>query len=139
MGFGLVNRFTGHLYTPLVTTSNYNTIANPYILQITRAHTKSSQFAFTSRFLVMNLNNGHSSASALTSLLSGEYPANELTLWLCPLLITSQHGPCRNTLFPLLQSNCCIIKNLLPSNGNVFTELLPRNRICTSAHLTIIA
>jgi hypothetical protein len=37
-------------------------------------HKMSSQPAFTSRFLVMDLNNGDSSASVLTSLLSGEYP-----------------------------------------------------------------
>jgi hypothetical protein len=74
-----VNRFICHLYTSLVTTSNYNSVANPNILQITRAHAKSSQFALTSRFLVMDLNNGDFSASVLTTLMSGEYAATELS------------------------------------------------------------
>jgi hypothetical protein len=38
---------------------------------------KSSQFAFTSRFLVKYPNNEDSPASVLTSLMSGEYPATE--------------------------------------------------------------
>jgi hypothetical protein len=54
---------------------------------------------------------------------STRLPINLLFL----LLITSQHGPRRNTPFPLLWSNCCVIRSLLPSNGNVFTEPLPRN------------
>jgi hypothetical protein len=41
--------------------------------------TISSFFAFASCFLVTNLNNKDSPASVLTSLLSGEYPATELT------------------------------------------------------------
>jgi hypothetical protein len=65
-----VNRFTGHLYTPLVTTSNYNAIANPHTLQITITHASSSQFGFTSRVLVTDINNGDSSASVLSLLLS---------------------------------------------------------------------
>jgi hypothetical protein len=32
-------------------------------------------------------------------------------------LITSWHGPHRKHSFPLVSSSCCIIKNLLPSNG----------------------
>jgi hypothetical protein len=66
------------IHTPLVTTGNDNGVANPHTLQIARAHSKSSQFAFTRRFLVTDLNNGDSSASVLTSLLPGEYPATEL-------------------------------------------------------------
>jgi hypothetical protein len=74
-----VNTFIGHLYTLLGTTCNCNAIAKLSTLQITRAHAKSSQFAFTSRFLVTDLNNENSSASVLTSLLSGEYLAAQLT------------------------------------------------------------
>jgi hypothetical protein len=48
-------------------------------VQTTRAHAKSSQFAFTSRFLVTNRSIGVSSASVVTPLLSGEYPTTELT------------------------------------------------------------
>jgi hypothetical protein len=39
----------------------------------------SSQFAFTNRFLLTEPNNKDSSPSVLTSLLFGEYPANELS------------------------------------------------------------
>jgi hypothetical protein len=45
-------------YLRRVTTSNYSAIANSYTLQFTTAHTKSSQFVFTSRFLLMDPNNG---------------------------------------------------------------------------------
>jgi hypothetical protein len=41
-------------------------------------HAKSSQFDFTGRFLVTDLNNESFPAYVLTSLFSGEYPANEL-------------------------------------------------------------
>jgi hypothetical protein len=68
-GFGLVIWFIYHLQT--VTTSNYGAIANIHNLQIPRAHAKSSQSDFTSRFLVTGLNNEDSSASALTSLPDG--------------------------------------------------------------------
>jgi hypothetical protein len=40
---------------------------------------KSFQFAFTSCFLVTDLDNEDSAASVVMSLLSGEYPATELT------------------------------------------------------------
>jgi hypothetical protein len=70
--------FIDYLYTPLRTTSNYIATANLHTLQ-SLGHAKSSQFAFTSRFLVTDLNNGDSSASMLTSLLSGEYLATELS------------------------------------------------------------
>jgi hypothetical protein len=66
-------------YTQLATKNNHNALANPHTLQITRAHAKSSQFAYTtSRFLLTDLNSGDSSASVLTSLLSDEYPTTQL-------------------------------------------------------------
>jgi hypothetical protein len=68
----LVARIIDHLYKQLITTSNYTVIDNPHTLQITRSQAMSSQSAFTSRFLVTDLNNGDSSASALTSLPSGD-------------------------------------------------------------------
>jgi hypothetical protein len=70
-GFGLVIGFTEHLYTQPVTTNNCRAIAKLHTLQITVAHAKSSQSAFTSRFLVAVLNNGDSSASVSTSLPAG--------------------------------------------------------------------
>jgi hypothetical protein len=57
-----MNRFIDHLYTRLGTTSTYNAVADLHTLQISRAHAKSSQSAFTSRFLVTDLNNGDYSA-----------------------------------------------------------------------------
>jgi hypothetical protein len=54
-GSGLVTGFLDHLYTQIVTTCNYSVIANLHNLQITRAHAKSSQSAFTSRFLVTEI------------------------------------------------------------------------------------
>jgi hypothetical protein len=80
MGFWLEIGFIYHLR--IVTTSNYNTIANLHTLQITTAHAKPSQFSFTSRFLVTDLNKWDSSASVFKSLLSGEYPTIELLLQL---------------------------------------------------------
>jgi hypothetical protein len=68
MGFGLVNGFIDHFFAQPVTTTTYSAITNLHTLQITRGQAKFSQSAFTSRFLVMDLNNGDSSASMLTSL-----------------------------------------------------------------------
>jgi hypothetical protein len=56
---------------------HYKTIADFRTLQ--SLHAKSSQSAFTSRFLVKDLNNEDSPACVLMSLLSSEYPATELT------------------------------------------------------------
>jgi hypothetical protein len=66
-----MNAFIDHLYTRLVSTSNYSAIDELHTLQITRAHANSSQSAFTSLFLVMDLSNRDSSASVLTSLTVG--------------------------------------------------------------------
>jgi hypothetical protein len=64
----LVIGFIGHLYTPVGTTSNYNTIAD---FHTTNHSTLSSQSDFTIRYLVTNLNNEISPASMYTSLLAG--------------------------------------------------------------------
>jgi hypothetical protein len=60
-----------HLYTQLGPTSNYSAIADLHTLQITRAHAKSSPFAFTSRFLVTAPNKRYFSASVPTSFTVG--------------------------------------------------------------------
>jgi hypothetical protein len=65
-GFGLGIGFIDYFNIQLVTKNDAVTELNT--LQITRAHAKSSQSAFTSRFLVTDINNGDSSASVLTSL-----------------------------------------------------------------------
>jgi hypothetical protein len=71
MGFGLKIGFIDHFNTQLVTTINYNGITDLHTLQITTAHAKSIQSAFSSCFPVTGLNNGDSSASVLTSLSTG--------------------------------------------------------------------
>jgi hypothetical protein len=96
----------------IITTSNYNAFSNFHTLQITRAHDKPSQSAFTSCFLVMDINIGDSLASVLTSLLAGKYPTTELLLQTF-LVITSRHGLLRKVI-----RHCCnsklLVKNLLP-------------------------
>jgi hypothetical protein len=51
----LVIGFIDHLQ--MVTKSNYNAVTNSYTRLLTTAHTKSSQFVFTSRSLVTDPNN----------------------------------------------------------------------------------
>jgi hypothetical protein len=85
MGSGLVIGFIEHLYTQLITASKYSAITNLRTLEITRAYAKSSQSAFTSSFLVMQLNSGDSSAYVLTLLLSPEYPMTDSLLQLSHL------------------------------------------------------
>jgi hypothetical protein len=60
-----------------VSIQHWNAIANHHTLQITIAHAKPSQSAFTSRFPVTDLNTGDST-SVLTSLLPGECPTTAL-------------------------------------------------------------
>jgi hypothetical protein len=79
-----VTRFNDHIYTQTVATSSYKAIVNLHTLQITRAHVKSSQSAFSSRFLITHLNNGDTSSSVLKSLLSSEYSTTELSSKLRP-------------------------------------------------------
>jgi hypothetical protein len=69
MAFGLTIGFTDHLQ--IVSTINYSASAYLYTLHVSRAQAKSSQSAFTSRFLVTDLNNGDFLASVLTSLPPG--------------------------------------------------------------------
>jgi hypothetical protein len=72
-GCGLANIFINHLHIPLGITSTYNATTN--------LHVKSSPACsvFTSRCLVTALNNGNSTASVLTSLLSGQCPTTEVS------------------------------------------------------------
>jgi hypothetical protein len=82
--FGLGIGCIEHL--KIVTTGNYNTLANSCTRLLTKAHTKSSQFVFTSRFLVTD-------------------PNNVLYLQLnCILfpLITPRHGPRNKIPFPFV-------------------------------------
>jgi hypothetical protein len=124
----------------LLTPHDY-TVADLNTLQITTAYAKPSQSAFISHFAETDLNDEDSSASVLTSLLSGEHPTAKLNSILVPL-ITRQHEPCKkhhlqqllvvvrglvatgtHLFVKVLLSNSCIyllIKNLLPSSGCCF-------------------
>jgi hypothetical protein len=93
-----------------------------------------ARYIFISRSLATASYSGDSSASRAEVLTSQPSMQNWTILnWLCSMLITSRHGPRRNTPFSLLQSNCCIIKNL-PSNENVFTEQLHNNGRCLQSN-----
>jgi hypothetical protein len=94
--------FIDHLCTQLVSTSNYSAITDLHISQITRARTKSSQSAFTSCFLVADLNNGDSSASVFMSL-----SATELIVP-TGLVVTSRHGPHRKHHSSLIAAGTCL-------------------------------
>jgi hypothetical protein len=65
MGFGLVNRFIDHLYTPLGTTSNYSAITDLHTPQFITARTKSfpAYCVSNSRSLATASSSGDSSAS----------------------------------------------------------------------------
>jgi hypothetical protein len=89
--FGLEMGFIDHLQ--VVTTKNYNTVYNFHSSQITTAHPKSFQSAFTSLFPVTDLNNGDSSASVLMLLLSVKYPTTQLLLQLANLQAGSHLTP----------------------------------------------
>jgi hypothetical protein len=69
-----------------------------------------------------------------TQILSSQTPEQNYQL-----ILSLGMGHVENTAVPLLQSNCCIIKNLLPSNGNVFTEPLHRNGPDIIANLAVVA
>jgi hypothetical protein len=80
MGFGLVNGFTDHFNTQLVTTPNFSAVTDLYTLQITVTHAKSfvARSVFTSSSLVTASNNGYASASGLKSSLNGGSLLTEL-------------------------------------------------------------
>jgi hypothetical protein len=74
-GFGLVNGFVDHLYTPLGITSSYNATANLHNSQITTAPAKPfpACCVFISRFLATASNSGDYSASR-SQVLSSQTP-----------------------------------------------------------------
>jgi hypothetical protein len=86
-----VTRFTDHVHTRLGTTSNYSATANLHNSQITTAPAKPfpACCVFTSSSLATASNSGDSSASRSQVLSSFSYQL------ICPLLITSLHGPHR--------------------------------------------
>jgi hypothetical protein len=127
-----VNRFIDHLYTRLGTKNNYSSTANLHNSQIITTPAKCA--VFTSHSLTTVSNSEGSSASRVQVLSSQPSVQNWKLHQLCPLLIISRHGPHRKHSSSTVASKCCIINNLLPSNGNVFTEPLPRNGRCLQSH-----
>jgi hypothetical protein len=130
-----MKRFIDNSYTWLGTTSD---TASPLISTI---HESSQQplslspacCVSPSRSLETASNNGDCSLHALRSSLHS-LPCKTLLKWLCLFLIKSRNGPHRKHSSSVAVSNCCIIKNLLPGNRNVFTEHLPRNGRCLQSH-----
>jgi hypothetical protein len=137
MGFGLVIGFIDHLYTKLRTMSSYSTTTNLHNVQIT-APTK--HFSILLCFLQPFPGNGFWQWRFFSFMLSGPlFTASHAELnwtpnYLCPLLITSRHRRHTKHSSSTVVSYCCIINNLLPSNRNVFTELLPRNCHCLQSY-----
>jgi hypothetical protein len=122
----LVNRFIDHLQ--VVTTDNYNTIAN--------IHTKSSQSTLTSFYLATALSNGCSTRHFRCSLVNTPQLNPELHCSAsCLEDITHPHGPhrkyspyCLRDMFTApLPSNWRPIVARFSCRGNVFTESLPSN------------
>jgi hypothetical protein len=107
--FGLVIGFIDHLQIVII--SNYNAFANSYVRLLTTTHTRSSQFVFTTRFLVTDPNNficlfsyRLTSASQWTHRQTGHlttpsYFSHWLNSTYCSFqifpLIISRHGPHR--------------------------------------------
>jgi hypothetical protein len=98
-GVWLVNGFTDHLYTQVITVPLLiSTINKP---QITTAPAKPfPAYVFTSRSLATAFNSGNSSASR-SQVLSSQPPVqNCLPTDFFPLLITFRHGPRGNAPLP---------------------------------------
>jgi hypothetical protein len=141
-GFGLLIGFIEHLQ--IVTASNYSTVADSHILQITTARTKSFQFALSSPVVDWGRIPIISSASVLNSYLLATVPqithcpnsrfSNNYLNSRLVLLITSRHGPRRkhrtSVAFQLLFSeprgkhHNSVVWRPLPSNGRCTVDNL---------------
>jgi hypothetical protein len=73
--------------------------------------------------------------SSRDQVLSSQTPVQNYQLTLSLACNISRHGPHRKHSSSIVAMNCSIIKNLMPSNGNVFTEPLLRNGRCLQSHL----
>jgi hypothetical protein len=136
-GSGLETALIDHLQ--IVTANYYNTVTNFHTFQITTAHAKSFQSAFTNRFPVMDLPL-HWPTLLFMDSLTTDYWQLSVDNWPTSkvvLVVTSQHRPCRKHHSLLycfvsmwtclyakaISSNVCIyllIKNLLPSSECCF-------------------
>jgi hypothetical protein len=116
-----VNGFIDDLYTPLGTTSNQSAVTDLHTIHIATAHAKpQSVIVSPNRFLVTDLNNGDSSASLPTSVLSGEYSTAELNAP-AVMVTTSLRGSHIQKLYFCVHVRC---------RGNMLTKPLPRNGRC---------
>jgi hypothetical protein len=126
-----VNRF---YCLQVITKNNYNTIAIS-TLYSSLEHTVQCSQSVTRRFLVtapaMAIPNSSSSPLFRDS-------CTELSTDFVPRLLHLGMDHTENAVLPLLQSNCYIVKNLLPSNRNMFPKLLHRKGSGISAHLAVI-
>jgi hypothetical protein len=135
-GSGLETGFIDHLQ--VITTNDYNNIANFHTLQITTAHAKSFQSAFTSRFPVTDLPL-HQLSLLFTDSLITDYWQLSVDNWLTSkfvFVITSRHGPCRkhhSLLYSFVSMQTCLFAKALPSNVCIYLlikNLLPSRKCC---------
>jgi hypothetical protein len=118
-------------YLQVLITNNSNGITDFHTSQIITP--KSSQFAFTSHFLVTDINNEDSSASVLTLLLPSKYPTNEvnsldLGSWLYRLGVNPTENTASNSFSIDVMGSCPAIARIsltyywpLPSNASFFS------------------
>jgi hypothetical protein len=134
-GYGLVNGFTDHLYTQLVTTSNYSATGNLHNSQITTAPAKPFPdcCVFTTHSLECLLTVEILQLHTLTSSCHRRLCRTQLsyTAISFQLLLQSSNDWLPQSHFSRCMHNQC--------HGNVFTKPLPRNGSDITIHLTIIA
>jgi hypothetical protein len=102
-GFGLVNGFTEHIYTPLGNTRNYSATANLHTSQIAAAHTKHfPAYCLNQPFPGNGFHNGDFSASRAQAL-----PSPTLFRTACQLnwIAISSQPPLRSSTKPRLTYN----------------------------------
>jgi hypothetical protein len=122
--YGLVNWIYLNTYTHDSELQGITALSLISILYKSLAHAKSSQFTFSSRFIVTDPNSGDSPGSVLTSLLSGEYPATEL-----PTTDNSTRAPSLFSLPWRAQLNCQTSTNWIPGWRSFHTKLLISSQV----------
>jgi hypothetical protein len=138
--------FTDHLYTRLVSTSNYSAITNHHNSQITKGHSKPFQACCViSRSLATASNSADSSALRAQVLSERRLPSNCLfssqtpvkkLIWLPQLFYLKLLGTDRvENRFQQYLYRCMRIR----CSGNMFTEPLPRNCSGIFAYLAVVA
>jgi hypothetical protein len=136
-----VNGFIDHLYIRSVSTSNSSATANLHNSQITTAPSKLFQHAVSSsafpwqRLLTVDILQLHALRSSLNSL-----PCRTIFNSLCPLLITSWHGPHRKhrssiVLFVSVATGMCL-PSRCPETA-LYIYLYRGRCIATAVHATV--